>query len=586
MKPATIRNLAAAALSLALLAMAPTASAQTVSVSDATVTEGNSGVTNMTFNVTLSAASASVVRVQYLTSGGAATTTSANSSPTGGGVTIPAGAPGVTLGIGGPYPSTIAVAGLTGRVRTLTVTLVGLTHTFAADLDILLVGPLGQRGRLMSDAGGGNNPAGDYTFSDLAGAKLPATVVGTTNDPLPPGTYRPSDFGTPETMTGPAPAGPYGALLSAFNGTDPNGTWSLFIVDDLSGDTGALVSWRLDITTATGDYAGQQGAVEFAIGETAKTIVIPAFGDVALEPNETFNLDLSSLEGAPVTILDGAAVGTINNDDVPTASRVFLSTAGSDANDCSVITTPCLSIAGSLQQVATNGEIIFLVGGEYDAAPITITRGVKINAPTGLVAFVRQPITVNAPGEKVVLRGLTLKGTGSGVGVTLTAADSLYVEDTTFDRWSIGLRASNPAVSKLFVTGSVFRRNGNGLDDNGGAVAGTLISIEQSRFEFNATGILGVNATYAARESTFVGSVLVGADTGPGPSNFQSCEFSGNLIGMRPFGSSVIRLDRNLIHGNGTGIVVTGGTVETLGTNVIRGNTTDVVGVLTVVPGG
>src|SRR5689334_24815951 len=44
-----------------------------------------------------------------------------------------------------PYPSTIAVAGMTGVVTRVTVTLLGLTHPFPDDLDLLLVSPTGQK---------------------------------------------------------------------------------------------------------------------------------------------------------------------------------------------------------------------------------------------------------------------------------------------------------------------------------------------------------------------------------------------------------------------------------------------------------
>lgn len=571
MKPTTIRNLAAAAVFLACVTGAPNASAQTISVSNATVAEGNSGTTNLTFNVTLSAAAAGVTRVRYATSGGTALSTfTATTSALGPGVVIP------TSGAGTPYPSDILVAGLTGRLKSITVTLAGLVHTFPDDLDILLVGPGGQKVMLMSDAGGSTDSAGNYTFSDLAGAKMADTTVNAA------GTYRPSDYGTPETMPATAPAGPYGSLLSVFNGTDPNGTWSLYVTDDAAGDLGTLDSWTIDLVTAVGDYAGQEGAVEFAIGETAKTITIPVFGDTESEGTETFDVALSDAEGGP-TIADGTGVGTITDDEALHPSRVFVSISGNDAGDCSTITTPCLTLAGALQQVTTDGEVIFLTGGEYDAAPITITKGVKVNAPTGVVAFIRQPITVNAPSARVVLRGLTLKGTGSGNGVTVDAADAFYLENTTIDRWSNGLQIETAVASRNFVTGSVFRFNSDGIADNG-SVAGTLIAVEQSRFESNSNGINGFSSTFSIRESTFFGNTNFGGGIGSGPSSYQGCEFSGNNTGVRGF-SSIVRLDRNLIHGNTTGVTVSG-TVETLGTNVIRGNTTNVTGVLTVVSGG
>jgi subtilisin-like proprotein convertase family protein len=39
------------------------------------------------------------------------------------------------------------------------------------------------------------------------------------------------------------------ALLNSFGGTDPNGTWTLFLADVVSGTQSTLASWGLDITT-------------------------------------------------------------------------------------------------------------------------------------------------------------------------------------------------------------------------------------------------------------------------------------------------------------------------------------------------
>jgi hypothetical protein len=56
----------------------------------------------------------------------------------------------------------------------------------------------------------------------------------------------------PANFPAPAPAGPYAKSLSAFDGTDPNGTWKLFIIDDSPGSSGAVANnWALQITTET-----------------------------------------------------------------------------------------------------------------------------------------------------------------------------------------------------------------------------------------------------------------------------------------------------------------------------------------------
>jgi subtilisin-like proprotein convertase family protein len=160
-------------------------------------------------------------------------------------IVIPSGAPGTTTGPASPYPSTINVAGLGGTVTKVTVTLNGLSHTFPDDLDILLVGPGGQSVILMSDAGGALDVTNvNLTFDDT-GAMLPdgAQIIS--------GFFKPTNFGAGDTFPAPAPAGPYGATLSVLNGTAPNGTYSLYVFDDLGGDVGSLLGFTLRISTTT-----------------------------------------------------------------------------------------------------------------------------------------------------------------------------------------------------------------------------------------------------------------------------------------------------------------------------------------------
>ena len=159
-----------------------------------------------------------------------------------GAITIP------SSGSGTPYPSSINVTGLTGTVLKVTATLTGYSHGFSDDVDVLLVGPAGQKVLLMSDAGGGGAPSNiNLTFDDAAATAVPDGA------PIVSGTFRPANYeGTAsDAFAAPAPAGPYATVLAAFNGTNPNGTWSLFVRDDFSGFSGSISGgWRLNIQTA------------------------------------------------------------------------------------------------------------------------------------------------------------------------------------------------------------------------------------------------------------------------------------------------------------------------------------------------
>jgi uncharacterized delta-60 repeat protein/uncharacterized repeat protein (TIGR01451 family) len=149
-----------------------------------------------------------------------------------------------------PYPATLVVSGVSGPVNHLTVTLHGLSHNFPDDIDILLVGPNGAAVMLMSDAGGGlanalNNVT--ITFDDAAANVIP-DFSRITN-----GTYRSANH---FTQVDPMPPFANNTLwnntsLATFDGINPNGVWSLYVVDDASGQNGLIANgWSLNIATA------------------------------------------------------------------------------------------------------------------------------------------------------------------------------------------------------------------------------------------------------------------------------------------------------------------------------------------------
>jgi Ca2+-binding RTX toxin-like protein len=155
-----------------------------------------------------------------------------------------------------PYPSDIVVAGLGTSITDVNVKLKQYGHTWPADVDVLLEGPTGQTVLLMSDApqnapGCNDHVTGlDLTFDDSS-VNIPVSAT------LVSGTYRPTDYDSTDCgdlgplgdpFPPPAPAGAPGVALSDFNGTNPNGTWRLWVVDDFAGDSGSIAQgWEIDI---------------------------------------------------------------------------------------------------------------------------------------------------------------------------------------------------------------------------------------------------------------------------------------------------------------------------------------------------
>jgi uncharacterized delta-60 repeat protein/uncharacterized repeat protein (TIGR01451 family) len=157
-----------------------------------------------------------------------------------------------------PYPATIEVNNMGGTITRVTATLANFSHQYPSDVDVLLVSPSGQRTMLMSDAGTNLAVANlRLTFSDAAVAALPL-LSG-----LQAGTFRPANYAAPGLNTAdrflpPAPQPipvtdpfPYtNTALSVFNGMGPNGTWSLYVMDDTGGQVGSISNWSLSIQTS------------------------------------------------------------------------------------------------------------------------------------------------------------------------------------------------------------------------------------------------------------------------------------------------------------------------------------------------
>ena len=273
--------------------------------------DGATNLGTVTFNV----------QVGTPTSGAPATFT--NSSP----ISIP------SVGVATPYPSNILVSGLSTTINKVTVTLSNLTHTFPDDIDVLLVSPSGRKMIIMSDAGGLNAVSNvTITLDDAAATAIPDSAA------LSTGSFRPGNYLTvQDTFAAPAPAGPYltpqtggsATLTSAFTGAvggDPNGTWSLYVVDDASGDLGSFAGgWSLTITPVVFMCTTPCGSANLVVNSTLTrlnattvqaSIAVQNIGAVTANNVSLTTARLGSTNGTPLpqnlgNLAPGATVNTV-----------------------------------------------------------------------------------------------------------------------------------------------------------------------------------------------------------------------------------------------------------------------------------
>lgn len=270
--------------------------------------------------------------------------------------------------------------------------------------------------------------------------------------------------------------------------------------------------------------------------------------------------------------------------------RTAVSVNGSDANNCAVL-SPCRSINQAVSQTATGGEVIVLDSAGY--GPFTVGRAMTVQAAPGVYAGITAQsgdgVTVNLPtgsSAKVVLRGLTINGLGTGsAGILFSGGDSgteLHVENcviSNFANWGI------LSFLPLRVQDTVIRNTGWGIqiDNAGAAVDATLERVQIKRF-VNVGVLSWRNSKVTAREVVVtLGNIALWATDG-GALNIHASLAAENSTGVSAAINSsggTVRLSDTMLVNNATGVAVGGGTVNTFSNNRIRGNTTDVSGTLT-----
>ncbi|MGZ3990337.1 MAG: Ig-like domain repeat protein [Flavisolibacter sp.] len=206
-----------------------------------------------------------------------------------------------------PYPSHIFVSGLSGPITGLKVRINGFTHLASRDVNVLLVGPGGQGLLILSAVGISPVANVNLVLDDAAATFMPQSV------PLVSGTYKPTSYAVP-IFPAPAPGGfqlsgplGVGTLGSIFNGTNPNGTWSLYVLDNTPGNSGSIGSWCLEVTA-----------------DIPPTITCPTSFSVNTDPGScSASVSLTGTHGATATGTGPITITYKIGDNVITSPHVF-----------------------------------------------------------------------------------------------------------------------------------------------------------------------------------------------------------------------------------------------------------------------
>lgn len=417
------------------------------------------------------------------------------------------------------YPSQITVSGMSGTISNLAVTLKGLTHTYCNDVDVLLVGPTGAYSLVISDVGGGTSVSGVQLTLD------PTAATSVSNTTLTSGTYKPTNytdsFGT-DAFNAPAPAGTYAASFASFLNTSPNGTWSLYVMDDSPDDSGSIASgWSLGIKTTGPSDTTAPVVSTFSPVDAATAVTVGS--NIVLDFNESIQRGSGSIEiraGSPTGALFAAF-------DAATSSELSITDTTltiNPLNDLSANTQYFVVLpSGAIEDLAGNAyagtnTYDFTTSSKADTTPPDIT-GISISGADVTLQF-SEPLD-----QTVLPTASCFTVRVNNVVVPVFAPVPVSGEPT---RLTFSL-ASAPASSSTVTV--AYTDPNPGLDDTSGVaqdVAGNDMASTLS--PINATTYIST-LTVSSLASNYIHLLLAGSNAIHGTANANANTLVGNGAG-------------------------------------------------------
>jgi methionine-rich copper-binding protein CopC len=441
-----------------------------LAISDATLTEGDAGSSNLVFTVSLSKAPDSAVSVVYSTTAAGTASAGSDFTATSGTLNFAVGQESQTL--------TVPVIGDTTVEFDETVIVeLGVVTGPAAVFDGTGVGTIvndDQSQISIADVSGVSEGAGSATFAitlDQAGV-VDVTVLATTVDGS---AVAGSDFEAVNGQLISIPAGQTSASLNVSliddQDLDPNETFSvslsgqsgnaviadgdavativdneqpLLSVSDASGsEAGGTLTFTVslsgpsqqdvtgelstaDVSAIAGDDYTAISAQAFTIpaGQTSTTVTVSVAADGVVEGDETFNLNVANVVNAVVG--DGIGVGTISSAEVPVISIGDVSVREADGVAEFPLTLDQVAVADVTVEVST-ADATTQPGADFTALTAQV-----VTIPAGQQSGVVQVTLIDD--EIVELQetftATIVNPTGATLGATVTGTATITDDDT------------------------------------------------------------------------------------------------------------------------------------------------------------
>jgi hypothetical protein len=211
-----------------------------------------------------------------------------------------------------------------------------------------------------------------------------------------------------------------GTVVNAVTLTRTNGS---------DGAVSATINLTNGTATTGSDYTNTPITVNFANGETSKTVTIPIINDTQFEPDETINLTLTNPQGGATLGTQITAILTIINDDLPQPGIISLNSSSYTVNENGTASITLIRTGGSDGEVTvtltpTDGTAV--AGSDYTNTPITVNFANAETSKTVTIPIIND--TVYEPTETVNLTLSNVTG-GATLGSQKTATLNIVDND-------------------------------------------------------------------------------------------------------------------------------------------------------------